>query len=37
VQSTARASVYLYNTLAEVDRFLEVLAEAVAFFREALG
>ncbi|MEN9224443.1 MAG: cysteine desulfurase [Thermostichus sp. HHBFW_bins_43] len=37
VQSTARASVYLYNTLAEVDRFLEVLAEAVEFFSVALS
>ncbi len=37
VQSTARASVYLYNTLAEVERFLEALAEAVEFFRVALG
>ncbi|MGQ9838834.1 MAG: cysteine desulfurase [Cyanobacteriota bacterium] len=37
VQSTARASVYLYNTLAEVDRFLQVLAEAVEFFKVALG
>jgi cysteine desulfurase/selenocysteine lyase len=37
VQSTARASVYLYNTLAEVDRFLDVLAEAVEFFSVALS
>jgi len=37
VQSTARASVYLYNTLAEVDRFLDVLAEAVEFFGAALS
>lgn len=37
VQSTARASVYLYNTQAEIDRFLESLREAVEFFSSVLG
>ncbi len=31
--SSARVSFYLYNTRAEVDRFLEVLEEAISFFR----
>jgi cysteine desulfurase/selenocysteine lyase len=33
VTSTARASFYLYNTPAEVDRFVEVLREIQRFFR----
>jgi cysteine desulfurase/selenocysteine lyase len=33
VESTARASFYLYNTAAEVDRLVEVLAEIKRFFR----
>ncbi len=33
IQSSARASVYFYNTPAEVERFLETLAAAVAFFQ----
>ncbi len=33
VASTARASFYFYNTRAEVDRFIEVLAEIHRFFR----
>lgn len=32
VQSTSRASVYLYNTKAEIDHFLEALKESVEFF-----
>jgi cysteine desulfurase/selenocysteine lyase len=32
VPSTARASVYFYNTLDEVDRMIEILQEAVTFF-----
>ncbi|MEM8602974.1 MAG: aminotransferase class V-fold PLP-dependent enzyme, partial [Cyanobacteria bacterium P01_H01_bin.121] len=32
VQSTARASLYFYNTRAEVDRFIAALQEAVDFF-----
>jgi len=32
VDSTARASFYLYNTLEEVDRFIEVIAEIQKFF-----
>ncbi|GAB4214371.1 MAG: SufS family cysteine desulfurase [Synechococcales cyanobacterium] len=34
VQSSARASVYFYNTPAEVEQFLTVLREAVAFFQD---
>ncbi len=37
VQSTARASVYLYNTQADVDAFLVALKEAVDFFAAAFG
>ncbi|MEN9246012.1 MAG: SufS family cysteine desulfurase [Thermostichales cyanobacterium SRBZ-1_bins_19] len=33
VQSSARASVYFYNTPAEIQRFLETLAAAVQFFQ----
>ena len=32
VESTARASFYFYNTRAEVDRMLDILAEAYRFF-----
>jgi len=32
IASTARASFYFYNTLAEVDRFIEVLGEVQKFF-----
>lgn len=32
VESTARASFYFYNTLAEVDRFVEVVKEIQKFF-----
>ena len=32
VQSTARASLYFYNTKAEIDVFIEALKEAVDFF-----
>ncbi|MFZ9738648.1 MAG: SufS family cysteine desulfurase [Prochlorotrichaceae cyanobacterium] len=32
VQSTARASLYFYNTKSEIDRFIEALQEAVDFF-----
>jgi cysteine desulfurase / selenocysteine lyase len=32
VESTARASFYFYNTTAEIDRFVEVLAEIQKFF-----
>ncbi len=32
VESTARASFYFYNTTAEIDRFVEVLAEIQRFF-----
>jgi len=36
VPSTARASFYFYNTLEEVDRFVEVLAEIQRFFGHGL-
>jgi cysteine desulfurase / selenocysteine lyase len=32
VPATARASFYFYNTPAEVDRFIEVVQEAIRFF-----
>ena len=32
VESTARASFYFYNTTAEIDRFVEVLADIQKFF-----
>jgi cysteine desulfurase / selenocysteine lyase len=32
VESTARASFYVYNTTAEIDRFVEVLGEIRKFF-----
>lgn len=31
-QSTARASLYFYNTYAEIDQFIAALQEAIAFF-----
>ncbi len=37
VQSTARASVYLYNTRSEIDQFLAALKEAVEFFAAAFS
>ena len=33
IKSSARASFYFYNTRAEVDRFLDVIAEIQAFFQ----
>lgn len=32
VESTARASFYFYNTTAEIDRFIEMIAEIQRFF-----
>jgi len=32
VESTARASFYFYNTISEIDRFVEVLGEIQKFF-----
>jgi cysteine desulfurase/selenocysteine lyase len=32
VESTARASFYLYNTTAEIDRCVAILAEIQKFF-----
>jgi cysteine desulfurase/selenocysteine lyase len=29
---TSRASFYLYNTKAEVDRMIDILQQAIAFF-----
>ncbi len=37
IKSSARASFYFYNTRAEVDRFLEVVAEIQHFFRRGTG
>ncbi len=37
VSSTARASLYFYNTRAEVDGFIVALKEAIAFFESVLG
>jgi cysteine desulfurase/selenocysteine lyase len=37
VAATARASVYLYNTLDEVETFLVSLQESIDFFRTALA
>lgn len=34
INGCLRASFYLYNTLADVDRFLAVTSEAIAFFRQ---
>jgi len=37
VQSTARASLYFYNTREEIDRFIAALQEAVEFFGSIFG
>ena len=37
VESTARASFYFYNTIAEVDRLVEVLREIQKFFGHENG
>lgn len=37
VQSTARASLYFYNTRAEIDSFIVALSEAVEFFGSIFG
>ncbi len=37
VQSTARASLYFYNTQAEIDVFIAALREAVDFFASIFG
>jgi cysteine desulfurase/selenocysteine lyase len=34
INSSLRASVYVYNTVLEVDRFIEVTKEALAYFQE---
>ena len=33
VTGTTRASFYLYNTREEVDRMIDILQKAVAFFK----
>lgn len=33
LNATARASLYFYNTTAEIDRFIEVLVETIEFFK----
>ena len=37
VSSTARASLYFYNTVEEIDVFVGALKEAIDFFGEILG
>lgn len=37
INGTARASVYFYNTKAEIDTFIISLNEAIAFFKNALS
>jgi cysteine desulfurase / selenocysteine lyase len=32
VPGTTRASFYFYNTIAEIDRMVEILRDAVRFF-----
>ena len=34
INASARASLYLYSTAQDVDRFIQALNESVAFFRE---
>ncbi len=34
VNASARASLYLYSTAEDVDRFIEALKDSVSFFRE---
>lgn len=35
IGASARASLYIYNTRAEVDTFIEALRDAIKFFRAA--
>lgn len=37
ISSTARASLYFYNTEADIDRFIAALTETIAFFDHTLG
>ncbi len=37
IQSTARASLYFYNTYEEIDRFIGALKDAIDFFGEIFG
>lgn len=37
VQSTARASLYFYNTREEIDQFIAALGEAIEFFGEVFA
>ena len=34
INASARASLYLYSTAEDVDRFIEALKDSVSFFRE---
>ena len=34
INASARASLYLYSTRQDVDRFIVALKDSVAFFRE---
>ncbi|AFY71355.1 cysteine desulfurase [Thalassoporum mexicanum PCC 7367] len=37
ITGTARASLYFYNTVAEIDAFMGHLREAIAFFKNIMG
>ncbi|ELS31317.1 MULTISPECIES: SufS family cysteine desulfurase [Pseudanabaena] len=37
ISGTARASVYFYNTKAEIDTFINSLKEAIAFFKHVMA
>jgi cysteine desulfurase/selenocysteine lyase len=37
ITGTARASLYFYNTLAEVDEFMVALKDAIAFFKNIMA
>ncbi|MEN9213661.1 MAG: SufS family cysteine desulfurase [Gloeomargarita sp. DG02_4_bins_56] len=37
IPASARASLYFYNTAAEIDRFIQVLQETIDFFAGVLG
>ena len=34
VNASARASLYIYNTRAEVDTFIDVLKDTISFFSD---
>ena len=37
INASARASLYIYNTPAEVDAFIDALQETISFFTEIGG